>query len=196
MFLHPISRHRMSSRVTRPSPWRIFCFYSQPHHLSVITFTSTWFLRVPWSRFVYLSTCPSATFRRAAPVTQTQELDTKCFRRAKDTPRAPCNSKCSRGVWRRPCPNHTLRRFLFQVFDEQCLGPFSVFSEQWKHTGGTHCSTQPEKKYQRFMCGALVGIHTPSHLPQWSRDLLQQCYLAQHCESINELTEPEINPSR
>ena len=90
----------------------------------------------------------------------------------------------------------TLRRFLFQVFDEQCLGPFSVFSEQWKHTGGTHCSTQPEKKCQRFMCGALVGIHTPSHVPQWSRDLLQQCQLVEHCESINQLTEPERNPSR
>ena len=124
MLLHPISRHPMSSRVTRPSPWKIFRICSQLHHLfSGITFPRMWFLRVPWSRFLYLchDNVSVSHFQGRSTATVIQELDTKCFRRAKDTPRTQCNSTCSRGVWRRPCPNRTLRKFLFQVFDAQCL---------------------------------------------------------------------------
>ena len=86
MSLHPISRHPMSSRVTRPSPWRIFRICSQLHHLfSGITFPSTWFLRVPWSRFLYLchDNVPVSHFQASSTVTVIQELDTKCFRRPK-----------------------------------------------------------------------------------------------------------------
>ena len=150
MLLHPISRHPMSSRVTRPSPWKIFRICSQLHHFfSGIAFPSMWFLRVPWSRFLYLchDNVPVSHFQARSIVIVIQELDTKCFRRAKDTPRTQCNSTCSRGVWRRPCPNRTPTEVSLSSFRCAMSRPFSVFLK----TGTPHTSF--------FSCRLHIYLH-------------------------------------